>query len=444
MPQATIAEPAASDARVIPALSESRLARFAAIIVLYFLQGVPVGLSTIAIPAWLAANGATPLQVGAFVGTALLPWSTKLFNGLLMDRFAYKPMGRRRAWILLAQVAMALTLVAMAFAAPSSTQIASLAAFCFTLNLCATFNDVAVDGMTVDIVPDEERTAINSCMSAAQAAGIAASAFTAGQLLASGTMASTALVLAILVAVISIFVSIFRERPGERLMPWSNGKASIQCEERQHNAWRPIFAGLLKAIANGRTILFLTGVGLLQVTFAFLDAVNPTLAVQQLGWESANYSSFMAAVSLVAAGAALLLPTVLVHFIGIALAVRILNLVLIGLGLIGAATFSLWSGSDAFVAISSAQYVVALVIQIILIVWAMRICTPAVAASLFALFMAVPNFARSALSGASGWVVEAGGYQAAYLAVAGLTLAGLALLMLAKVGDDSSITNHDA
>lgn len=84
----------------LPALAENRLARCAAIIALYFLPGIPVGISTVAVPSWLAANGASPLQVGAFVGTALLPWSLKPFAGILMDRFAYKPMGRRRAWIL--------------------------------------------------------------------------------------------------------------------------------------------------------------------------------------------------------------------------------------------------------------------------------------------------------------------------------------------------------
>ena len=57
----------------LPALSQNRSARFAAIILLYFMQGVPLGLSLIAVPAWLAANGATPIIVGAFVGTALLP-----------------------------------------------------------------------------------------------------------------------------------------------------------------------------------------------------------------------------------------------------------------------------------------------------------------------------------------------------------------------------------
>ncbi|PKP95251.1 MAG: hypothetical protein CVT75_02690 [Alphaproteobacteria bacterium HGW-Alphaproteobacteria-14] len=81
----------------LPALSEHKVARFAAIIVLYFLQGVPLGLTLVALPGWLAESGATPVQVGGFVGIAMLPWSTKLLNGLVMDRFTFKPMGRRRS-----------------------------------------------------------------------------------------------------------------------------------------------------------------------------------------------------------------------------------------------------------------------------------------------------------------------------------------------------------
>ena len=48
----------------------------------------------------------------------MLPWSTKLFNGLVMDRFTFKPMGRRRGWILLSQALMVAALLSMALVAP--------------------------------------------------------------------------------------------------------------------------------------------------------------------------------------------------------------------------------------------------------------------------------------------------------------------------------------
>ena len=75
-------------------------------------------------------------------------------------------------------------------------------------------------------------------------------------------------------------------------------------------------------------------------------------------------------------------------------------------------------------------------ITITTIVWAMRICDPAVAASLFALFMAVPNFARSMLAGWSGVVVENSGYEGVYYTIAGVTLVSLVIFLLARIGDE--------
>jgi MFS transporter, PAT family, beta-lactamase induction signal transducer AmpG len=76
---------------------------------------------------------------------------------------------------------------------------------------------------------------------------------------------------------------------------------------------------------------------------------------------------------------------------------------------------------------------------VVLIVWAMRISSPAIAASQFALFMAVPNLSRSVMAGNSGWLVEGGGYAITYFAVAGILLVGLALCILARVGDERGL-----
>ncbi|WP_108810205.1 MFS transporter [Sphingorhabdus sp. Alg231-15] len=423
----------------VPSLSESKAARLVVVAILYFMQGVPAGLSTVGISSWLAANGATPTEVGAFVGIALLPWSLKLVNGLLMDRFTFRPMGRRRVWIITAQAMMVIALLAMAMAAPTVDQIGLLAAFCFALNLCATFNDVAVDGMAVDLVPDEERTMVNGLMSASQALGISAASFVAGQLLMSGDIASTALVFAAFVAIVSSVVVIFRERPGERLLPWSKGSASRECEERQHSAWLPIIAGIFRSIVSPLTILFLMAVFLVQVNWAFIDAVTPTLAVQQLGWGSDKYSSFSALVSLIAAVAAGLLSPLIVRLVGLRNAIGTLFVLVGSCAVIGGATFDSWQGDRTFMIVFAAQYVLSLLLMILLVVWAMRICNPAVAASQFALFMAVPNLARSVMSGNSGWLVESGGYAVTYYTVAAITLVALAICLLAKVGNPEAV-----
>lgn len=429
----------APNAAMLPALSEHRIARFAAIIVLYFLQGVPLGLALVALPGWLAESGASPLEIGSFVGIAMLPWSTKLFNGLVMDRFTFKPMGRRRGWILLSQALMVAALLSMALVAPGASDIALLTAFCFSLNVCVTFSDVAVDGMTVDIVPEAERTAINSLMFASQAFGVAACSFIAGQLLASGSLTTTALVLAGMVACASIFVALFRERPGERLLPWTRGHASRECEERQHTAWWPIFSGVARSILAPRTLLFLAATGCAQAAFAFIDAVNPTLAVQQLGWTSESYASFGAMLNLVAACLAVFVPILLVRWFGLKRAVIGHFLALASLAAVAGVTYDGWQDDSLFIALTLALYVLSILHTVVLIVWAMRISNPAIAASQFALFMAVPNLSRSLMSGNSGWLVEGGGYAVTYYAVAGITLMGLGLCLLARVGDERQL-----
>lgn len=427
------------DGLALPSLSQSKPARLIVVAILYLMQGVPVGLTTVGISAWLAANGATPVEVGIFIGTALLPWSLKLVNGLLMDRFTFKPMGRRRVWIIAAQAMMAIVLLVMAIDAPTVGQIGLLAGYCFALNLCATFNDVAVDGMVVDIVPDDERTLVNGLMYASQSVGIAGASFVAGQLLVAGDIASTAMAFAAFVAIVSSVVVLIRERPGERLLPWSKGAASRECEERQHSAWLPIIVGLFRSIASPLILVFLLCLALAQVTWSFIDAVSPTLAIQQLGWGSDHYSSFSAIVSLVAALAAGVLSPLIVRFTGLRKAIIIL-FVLSGVSaVIGGATFDNWEDDRIFIAIFMTQYVVALLLMILLIVWAMRICSPAVAASQFALFMAVPNLGRAMMSGNSGWLVESGGYAMTYYAVAAITLVALALCLLAKVGKSEAV-----
>lgn len=424
---------------VLPSLSESKPARFIVVAILYFMQGVPLGLSTVGISAWLAANGATPVEVGAFVGIAVLPWSLKLVNGLLMDRFTFKPMGRRRVWIIAAQTMMAIVLLAMALAAPTVDQVSILAAFCFALNLCATFNDVAIDGMVVDLVPEDERTMVNGLMFASQTLGISAASIVAGQLLVSGDIASTALIFAAFVATVSSLIVLFRERPGERMLPWSDGSASPECEERQHSAWLPIIAGIFRSIASPFTLLFLLATGLSQANWAFVDAVSPTLAIQTLDWGSDQFSSFTAIVSLAAAIVAGLLSPIIVRITGLR---RSITTVFVLLGMnaaIGGVTFGQWEGDNAFMVLFTIQYVLSLLLTILLIVWAMRICNPAVAASQFALFMAVPNLGRSVMSGNSGWLVESGGYAVTYYAVAAITFTALALCLIAKVGKSEAV-----
>ena len=66
-------------------LTESRFLRFSSFAIFYLAQGLPIGLISIALPAWLAAQGAVPLDIAYFIAISGLPWGFKLFAGLIMD-----------------------------------------------------------------------------------------------------------------------------------------------------------------------------------------------------------------------------------------------------------------------------------------------------------------------------------------------------------------------
>ena len=94
-------------------LSASSRARFATGSIMYFAQGIPLGLLGIATPAWLASQGISASDIASYIAFIVLPWAFKLLVGPLMDRFAFPPMGQRRPWVLLAQLGFTLSLLAL-------------------------------------------------------------------------------------------------------------------------------------------------------------------------------------------------------------------------------------------------------------------------------------------------------------------------------------------
>ena len=94
----------------LPALSENTFLRYFSFAALYVAQGIPEGLLRFAIPAWLAMNGKGPVEIGSYVAVVNIPWSLKIINAPIMDRFTYLAMGRRRPWILFGQLGLNLKL----------------------------------------------------------------------------------------------------------------------------------------------------------------------------------------------------------------------------------------------------------------------------------------------------------------------------------------------
>lgn len=418
----------------LPALSESRRLRLVGFFLMYISQGIPMGLVMTAIPAWLAANGASAGQVGFFIGTAMLPWSLKLVHGLVMDRFCYSPMGRRRAWIIGSQMMMIAALLVTAILAPGPDQITLLAGLAFAFNLCAAVNDVAVDGMAVDLLPEGEREKVNGAMAGGQIIGISGSAIVAGAALVAGGVALAAAFAAAAIVMLTFTVTLLRERPDEKFLPWTAGSASAECLARAHTKFLPILGQVARGLVQWRTALFLAGVGFVASSVGMVDVVAPVFSVSELGWSSETFTNY-SSISMMITTLAMMVVIgplcgrfdnrmLLIFFAGLMLLTN-LSAYLAPEGTFGTRAM------QAYITVFWGAYTG---VFILTLAWSMNLTNPVVAASQFALFMAISNFVRSLGSGGHGQIVDKYGYDAAFLVATGSVAVGLGLCLLAGYG----------
>lgn len=144
--------------------------RFVLLGTLYFAQGLPFGFFVQAVPILLRKAGYSLTAIG---GAALLtlPWALKFVWAPLVDRHYSKRIGRRRTWILAMQLAATLVLAAIALV-PGSEDLSVLMAAMAVLNLIAATQDIATDGLAVELLPPEERGLANGLQVAGYRVGM--------------------------------------------------------------------------------------------------------------------------------------------------------------------------------------------------------------------------------------------------------------------------------
>jgi PAT family beta-lactamase induction signal transducer AmpG len=133
-------------------------AKLAVLASVYFAQGLPFGYFTQVMPNLLRDRGASLIVVGLSSAVAA-PWALKFLWAPLVDKYGSARFGRRKSWILPLQAAMTGLLVGLAFSSDAS--MAWFAAAVFVANLLAATQDIATDGLAVDILEPHERGIAN-------------------------------------------------------------------------------------------------------------------------------------------------------------------------------------------------------------------------------------------------------------------------------------------
>lgn len=137
-------------AKILRALREPRLL---VVLLMGFSSGLPLLLIGSTMKGWMTELKIDLTTIGLFAFVTL-PYTCKFVWSPLMDR--YVPFGyRRRGWLLITQLGLVASIVALSLIDPL-TQLAAFAAAAFVVAFFSASQDIVVDAYRREILPDEE------------------------------------------------------------------------------------------------------------------------------------------------------------------------------------------------------------------------------------------------------------------------------------------------
>ena len=407
------------------ALAESARMRYLAGSSMYFAQGIPFGLMNIAVPAWLASQGVEAGQIASFLAVIILPWAFKLLSGPLMDRFQFLPMGRRRPWVLGAQLGMTLSFFSLVLVNNPAEQVGLLTVLGLLINVFAATQDVAVDGMAIDVTPVNEQGRLNGFMVFGKAIGWGATSAVTGTMLVTFGLGVTAIAAAAVQTIVLLGFMLTVERRGERRMPWTSGDA--MSERRAGNSFANVVQGL-NAVLWSRVSLILMAIMLFD---GFIDgygrALMPIAAIKLFGFTTPEWSQLVAIMGLGGAAVALAMGPMIDRFGAKRMLILTVSLVAIHAFLL-AETQYLWENTAYVKVMLAAWVLLGPVTMVCMIALAMAICSSQTSATQFAIYMSLANLGSSAGSKTYGMLAEQTSYVEAYLLLGAITAAMIAII----------------
>ena len=407
-------------------LADDRRVRFATGSIMYFAQGIPMGLLGIAIPVWLASQGVSASQIGSYLAVIVLPWAFKLITGPLMDRYEFLAMGRRRPWVIGAQIGLSLSLLALMYIERPAEQIGLLMMIGVLINSFTATQDVAVDGMAIDLTPVREQGRLNAFMGFGKAIGWATTAAASGVLLTTYGLKTTAIIASSVSALALIAILFVKERESERTLPWTKGKAAEI--PRADTSFKAVFKEINKVLWVRTSLIVMAIMFFDGLIYGYGQALMPIAAVNLFGYTTPQWSQLVAMMGLIGA--------VLALGVGPAIdkmgAKRMLLLVIALLGthaFLIAQTQHLWQNTLYVRTMLSIWIMMLPLVMVSSLALAMAICKSVNSATQFAIYMSVANFGHSGGSKLYGIIAEKSSYIQSYTMLSVLAIAMIIVLL---------------
>ncbi|MBR9846182.1 MAG: MFS transporter [Algicola sp.] len=399
-------------------LTGSALSRYFSFSALYIAQGIPEGILFFALPAWLAMNDKSPVDIAAFIGVILIPWSFKVIIAPLMDRFTILSMGRKRPWVIFGQLGLILSFLSIGFVPDPLNNISGLMIVGFSISFFGAFQDVATDGMAVDVIPEEEQARANGLMWGTKIIGTSLSLLVGTALINSLGFTTAISLLSISVAIIMIVPIYFTERPGEKIMPWSEGQANTESKSNQLKSWTEILKSLYRVTKLHSSLIFVVISFVSGILFGLMDTLLPIFTVQELGWTNTDFSQLFSIINVIAGIFGMVIGGYLVDYFGK------IKMLTIYLGLITAViaifafTTGLWANTIFICGFMFIYYVLYIFLSIGIFASGMQLCWKTVAATQFTLYMALSNMGRASGSTLVGILKESYSWEVVFVVTA--------------------------
>jgi PAT family beta-lactamase induction signal transducer AmpG len=271
-------------------LSHSPKLRIATLCALYVSQGIPFGFVTITLVAFLKDQGAGVEEIGLITAMSSLPWAFKWAWGPVIDRFGFPAMGKRRPWILFAQTMMALTILLMIVIPDLKAQFTLLTAMVFLHNVFASLQDVSTDALAVDLLDEKQRGKANGLMYASSYAGTFIGGAGISVVLFSHGFRAALITQVIALFAIMMLPTLLRERPGEKILPWTRGSSQLKPEEKHSKSSKELLINLLLAFTLRSSICAAIFALLIRIPIGAMPAIFVNFMTEQLGWTPEGYA----------------------------------------------------------------------------------------------------------------------------------------------------------
>ena len=347
-------------------LLKSRSFRYAMFAMLYFVQGSALAYLRNFLKPFLDDMGIDPDTIGLFAGLLLLPFILKIFIGMVSDRVNLFGKGHRKPYIIIGLLGGALAFVLATLILPLNNFLLLAILILFGATFVAFF-DSAADGLAIDTTPANEQGTVQGVMVGGRAAGFIILSLVFGYMVQNNGHGAVFLMIAASMILPILWVAQIKE-PKQRD---NNQKFNFEAFRVLYTPRFLYFSAfaIVYAIASygidGIVTLFMSRTfqatesaigqyGAIRGTGAIAGAILGGLLLDQMGRITGSYASLIL-VTLTGLGIALSTSTSMVFIIGF-----------------------FWGMAWAF-------------IETIFVALAMALADTRIAASMFALMMAISN-----------------------------------------------------